>query len=153
MCGLAGCWLFFFCVFFLFYCPAHLLYSKDGVRKKTDAPKSAGIEPRLAARFRGQRSGSYFFSPTEKPLKEHQPNKLQKLEYLNHPSRLPRRDPDGSIRPVSVGSLLNSHRKSRGGRKPKACSRLSRLAPSPLAKLLVCPTQTHNSLTYQKPIL
>ena len=46
---------------------------------------------------------SNVFSPTETPLKEHQPNKLQKPENLNHPSRLPRRDPDGSIRPVSVG--------------------------------------------------
>ena len=29
-------------------CPAHFLYSKEGVRKKTDAPKSAGVEERLA---------------------------------------------------------------------------------------------------------
>ncbi|HJJ84929.1 MAG TPA: hypothetical protein O0Y16_04195, partial [Methanocorpusculum sp.] len=69
-----------------------------------------GVEERLAMKLRGQRSGSYFFSPMEKPLKEHQPNKLQKLEYLNHPFRLPRRDPDGSIRPVSVGHAKHPHK-------------------------------------------
>ena len=65
--------------------PPLFLDSKEGVGEKASAPQSAGETSAISRSEPRTKEQSYFRSPTEIPLKEHQPNKLQKPESSKLP--------------------------------------------------------------------